>query len=196
MFVPPQRTLPIKAEPRSETPFNYSMITYCNGCYQDVKYKYITKKGDPQVVWRDSTVWSICDKCHRYRKFDYWTLIKNKSLIIMSQKDWWTLKEEFKSKYPLHIANHLYKWCRAQRYNQQIEISKDWEQQFSEDEVSQIWDLINDLIKDYHCVDNIRVANKNISNQRKRYRHQRKQGCCGSFDTEIGNYWIGFNYGH
>lgn len=51
-----------------------------------------------------------------------------------------------------------------------------------------------------NCVDNVRVAYKNDRASLKRYRRQKRHGCCGFFDAHVvigcRLAKVGCNYGH
>ena len=66
--------------------------------------------------------------------------------------------------------------------------------------------LAEPAFQDEHCVDNFRAARMWISSQRRRFRRDRENGCCGSYDFVVKRwsfakmrfdiYLLGFNYGH
>jgi len=56
------------------------------------------------------------------------------------------------------------------------------------------------LIQDFDCVDNCRVARKDVPEEVLAYEASAAEGCCGFYDTEIlvdgVVFLIGCNYGH
>jgi hypothetical protein len=85
---------------------------------------------------------------------------------------------------------------------------KCWEETMTPEELDWIWGEIDGLLNtgEYPCADNFRAARYWISSQRRRYRRNQRNGCCGYVDffrkkwnwrkLRYDLYMIGFNYGH
>lgn len=68
------------------------------------------------------------------------------------------------------------------------------------DTTEDAWDWVHQEIDHDPCVDNHRIAQVDNLLDVANYEQQRRQGCCGFFDTEViirnELYKIGCNYGH
>jgi hypothetical protein len=115
-------------------------------------------------------------------------------------------KREIFSKYTekqAHLARSEWDKMRLKRYRESQRLCRfDWEKDLPSTIVSWVKIVFADFCKDYDCTDNFRVARiSKPSLGKKRYKHQKRNGCCGYFDTEVFGpdghiYSLGFNYGH
>lgn len=128
---------------------------------------------------------------------------------------WGTVETIDISDVPLDILKPFFKWLAnapirfayqwattalKEIRRERLHVGKCWEDVLSKQEVEWALARLEVLSDGELCVDNFRVALKSNSPQVRRYKQQKKRGCCGSFDTAEygpkGKYLLGFNYGH
>lgn len=208
MFVPSKTTLPIPYSLKNITLNSLKNITpienmrYCDLCQSFIYGAgYIVAAEIPDNTYRlekngeEQRLKYVCPKCRRWRGFHIGNFLCSFGYLPKKKRyEWDQIKIELYAKYPKHIARFLYKELRRER-NRIIE-EYDWERYFGKGTVALIWEEIGRLTEGYDCVDNVRVANIHSKNQIRKYNKQKDEGCCGSFDTVVGNWMIGFNYGH
>lgn len=145
--------------------------------------------------------------CHRWTFFDYGKFKteifkKYPSIINLNKELWQAVKKSLYLRFEKAVAQHLFKYLRTERYLEASEYN--WKKYFSAKEIDFILDKFSKYSKNLDCVDNFRAAKINNRRQIKRFRQERDQGCCGSFDDVITygiigfrkRFIIGFNYGH
>jgi hypothetical protein len=200
MFVPSQKPFPLTPAP-IEREYN-QWCSICRDHFTSWNQCFAPKDVAPgSYALINGKVKMVCKGCHRYVGLDY-----NDPLIIkgkldrLSKQEWQAYKQMLHQKLPKHIARHLYKSARKERYFQATTHS--WEDFFPPMEAEWLQSQFDEITQDLDFVDNYRAANKAKSNHRRRYYKQQANGCCGSRDVERfcqqnGQYYLlGVNYGH
>lgn len=68
---------------------------------------------------------------------------------------------------------------------------------WSEEEMQEVQKHLDGLDwEEYEYSDNFRFARKGNRKEIMAYWEIRLGGCCGFYDEEVGNFLVGFNYGH
>ena len=145
----------------------------------------VTRNGIEHVQFRTSEIIVKIDFMNRDIK--YWKQIFQQIRLTIT---------------PNSIAEQLIKQVVVQRWSYRVPIKKKWNDYFNKNicdwalnELQKFEKEINDL-----CIDNRRVARVGHRPSMRKFRKQRKAGCCGCFERIAhgpdGEYMIGFNYGH